>query len=457
MSRQFMKVRNGISAPGISAQPSDPANGDMFYNTTANVFQQYINGAWQNVGTSSTSGTVTSVAASVPSFLSISGSPITGSGTLAISYSGTALPVANGGTGVTTSTGTGNTVLSNSPTLVTPALGTPSALVGTNITGTATSFTASNVTTNANLTGPITSSGNATSIASQTGTGTKFVVNTSPTIITPTITTSAVIPLVIGGSTASSTLTLESTSGTGTTDSIVFKTGSQATAVTVTSAGNLGVGVSPTQPLEVAGGTGAIPTSGNTSTAAFRILSGGAVLDFNANSSTNAWIQATNAGDLSQKYALSINPNGGAVSIAGSSTNDSAASGNVGEYIQSFQSSYTNVPGANAAYGDATSISLTAGDWDVTYLVVFHNNGATATFFDIGISTTSGNNGFGLQYGNNLIEENWTANANSNQPASIPSYRMSLASTTTVYAKMLVGYSAGTPQSTYRLSARRMR
>lgn len=47
------------------------------------------------------------------------------------------LPVVNGGTGVTTSTGTGNVVLSNSPTLVTPALGTPSALVGTNITGTA--------------------------------------------------------------------------------------------------------------------------------------------------------------------------------------------------------------------------------------------------------------------------------------------------------------------------------
>jgi hypothetical protein len=37
------------------------------------------------------------------------------------------------------------------------------------------------------LTGPITSVGNATSIASQTGTGTKFVVDTSPTILTPTI------------------------------------------------------------------------------------------------------------------------------------------------------------------------------------------------------------------------------------------------------------------------------
>jgi hypothetical protein len=37
------------------------------------------------------------------------------------------LPVANGGTGVTTSTGTGATVLSTSPTLVTPALGTPAS------------------------------------------------------------------------------------------------------------------------------------------------------------------------------------------------------------------------------------------------------------------------------------------------------------------------------------------
>ena len=38
-----------------------------------------------------------------------------------------------------------------------------------------------------NLTGPITSVDKATSIASQTGTGTKFVVDTSPTIVTPTI------------------------------------------------------------------------------------------------------------------------------------------------------------------------------------------------------------------------------------------------------------------------------
>jgi hypothetical protein len=52
-----------------------------------------------------TSGTVTSVALTVPSFLSISGSPVTTSGTLAVSLSGTALAVANGGTGATTISG----------------------------------------------------------------------------------------------------------------------------------------------------------------------------------------------------------------------------------------------------------------------------------------------------------------------------------------------------------------
>jgi len=67
-------------------------------------------------GSGGGSGSVTSVAMTVPSFLSVAGSPITTSGTLAVTLSGTALPVLNGGTGTTTSTGTGSTVLSVSPT-----------------------------------------------------------------------------------------------------------------------------------------------------------------------------------------------------------------------------------------------------------------------------------------------------------------------------------------------------
>jgi len=68
------------------------------------------------------SGTVTSVAATVPAFLTVTGSPVTTTGTLAITLSGTALPVANGGTGVTTSTGTGAVVLGTSPTLNNPTI-----------------------------------------------------------------------------------------------------------------------------------------------------------------------------------------------------------------------------------------------------------------------------------------------------------------------------------------------
>ncbi len=53
-------------------------------------------------GYTNNTGTVTSVGATVPAFLTVAGSPITTTGTLAISYSGTALPIANGGTNGTT-------------------------------------------------------------------------------------------------------------------------------------------------------------------------------------------------------------------------------------------------------------------------------------------------------------------------------------------------------------------
>ncbi len=48
-----------------------------------------------------------------------------------------------------------------SPIMTAPALGTPASGIMTNVTGTASGFTAGNVTTNANLTGEITSVGNA--------------------------------------------------------------------------------------------------------------------------------------------------------------------------------------------------------------------------------------------------------------------------------------------------------
>ena len=71
----------------------------------------------------------------------------------AITVAGT-LAVTNGGTGVTTSTGSGNNVLSNSPTLVTPVLGTPASGLLTNCTGyTYANLTGTVPTWNQNTTG----------------------------------------------------------------------------------------------------------------------------------------------------------------------------------------------------------------------------------------------------------------------------------------------------------------
>lgn len=74
------------------------------------------------------------------------------------------------------------------------------ALSGTN-TGDQTNISgnAATVTTNANLTGVITSVGNTTSIASQTGTGTKFVTDTSPTLVTPILGVAAATSINFGG------------------------------------------------------------------------------------------------------------------------------------------------------------------------------------------------------------------------------------------------------------------
>jgi len=78
---------------------------------------------------------VSSVAATVPGFLSISGSPITSSGTLAISYSGTALPVANGGTNSTTALNNNRVMVSSGGAIVETAAITANRALASNASG----------------------------------------------------------------------------------------------------------------------------------------------------------------------------------------------------------------------------------------------------------------------------------------------------------------------------------
>jgi len=104
------------------------------------------------------------------------------SGTLAVAY---------GGTGVTTSTGTGNVVLSNSPTLVTPALGTPASGTLTNATGLPISTGVSGLGTGvATFLGTPSSANLAAAVTDETGSG-ALVFATSPTLVTPALGTPA--------------------------------------------------------------------------------------------------------------------------------------------------------------------------------------------------------------------------------------------------------------------------
>lgn len=155
------------------------------------------------IGAGTGNGTVTSVSATVPSFLSISGSPIISSGTLAISYSGTALPVANGGTGQTSYTN-GQLLIGNTTgnTLTKATLTAGAGISITNGTGSIT-ITSTAVNTYPG-TGIAVSTGSAwgTSLTAPTGT----IVGTTDT---QTLTNKRINPRVVS-TTSTSSLTVNS-------------------------------------------------------------------------------------------------------------------------------------------------------------------------------------------------------------------------------------------------------
>lgn len=153
-------------------------------------------------------GTVTSVGLSMPAIFSVANSPITTNGTLTVTYSGTALPVANGGTGATTAADArtnfgATTVGSNLFTLTNPAAitflrvnadNTVSTLdaatfrtaigAGTSSTvGTVTSVGGTGTVSGITLSGSVTSSGNLTLGGTLAVTASNFASQTANTFL----------------------------------------------------------------------------------------------------------------------------------------------------------------------------------------------------------------------------------------------------------------------------------
>jgi len=174
-----------------------------------------------------------------------------------------------------------------------------------------------------------------------------------------------------------------------------------------------------------------------------------------SNGSGSVVVRSSNTNNTAPGVVATFKVSG--VSIKGTTTNDSATAGDVGEYVQSVVADVS--VGTTAQYYDITSISLTAGDWDVTGIVMYLRNGASWTGIELGISQTTGNSGTGLVAGSNAVYSYPAAASTvyNYVTLSIPSFRILLSGNSTVYLKGYAEYTAATPIRYGRLSARRVR
>lgn len=150
-------------------------------------------------------------------------------------------------------------------------------------------------------------------------------------------------------------------------------------------------------------------------------------------------------------FSSTITPSSTA-GIVGTTTNDSANAGSVGEYVTAQAGPTSLTTGINT---NITSISLTAGDWDVTGTVFFATGvGDTMTSAAVSVNDTSATHPAIPLY-NNPGNVNLTSSLGLTVIA--PVRRFSLSGTTTVYLVATGTHSGGTLNATGMIRARRIR
>ena len=145
--------------------------------------------------------------------------------------------------------------------------------------------------------------------------------------------------------------------------------------------------------------------------------------------------------------------------IVGTTTNNNAQAGSVGEYIESRVVQGSAVALTTTINANVTSISLTAGDWDVSGLIAFDGDATTLVQNLIGgASTTSATLSGTLDYATLAFNSTGLALYTSQDPRiALPVLRFSLSSTTTVYLVAASRFTVSTHTAYGQISARRVR
>jgi len=139
--------------------------------------------------------------------------------------------------------------------------------------------------------------------------------------------------------------------------------------------------------------------------------------------------------------------------IVGTTTNDNANAGSVGEFATNTTSGTSLTSGAAA---NATSVSLTSGDWDVSGSVQFLPSGNTSVqFIGASISTTSAT--LGAVGSLSLLQGTTVITGAGACHLSTPSFRVSIAGTTTVFLVAQLSFTGGTATCNGLIRARRVR